>query len=398
MMNREANKQQDRIIITDPTSDRYYNLRLIDWWDQEKLIQSSVMVVGCGALGNEVLKNLALVGVGKIFLVDFDEIDASNLTRSVLFRITDVGKQKVKVAAERIKDLNPDVQTIACNADIITQVGAGVYRRMDVVIGCLDNREARLVVNRNCWQFGVPWVDGGLLIASGQLRAFIPPEGPCYECTMTEKDYQLIRQRYACTGIRREDMLLGRVPTGTAIASIIGAMQAQEAIKLIHGISATSGEGITYNSMTRQFYPLKYQRRADCPSHENYHPIIELQEKSENLTVGQFLKIAAQQLGDGATLQLDRDILTNLTCLNCRRENRKVKNYRELKAEELNCPVCNIPMLPDITHLLESGTWLDNLTLAELGIPLLHIIGARNGDRLCYFELSGDERQVIKYK
>ena len=98
--------------------DRYSRLRLIAWWDQEKLAQARVLVVGAGALGNEVLKNLALMGLGHIYIVDFDQIEESNLTRSVLFRRNDCGRSKAEAAASALKDLNPDLEILALNADI----------------------------------------------------------------------------------------------------------------------------------------------------------------------------------------------------------------------------------------------------------------------------------------
>src|SRR6186997_2722198 len=89
--------------------DRYSRLRLIQWWDQEKLRAAKVMVVGAGAIGNEVLKNLALLGIGHVWVVDCDEIEDSNLTRSILFRQTDCGRSKAIAAAGAMRNINPDV-------------------------------------------------------------------------------------------------------------------------------------------------------------------------------------------------------------------------------------------------------------------------------------------------
>ena len=94
-----------RLIIDD--EDRYSRLRLIGWWDQERIKNAKILVVGAGALGNEVLKNLALLGLGKIFLIDFDLIQNSNLSRSVLFRAEHAGQSKAKVAAKMAMELNP---------------------------------------------------------------------------------------------------------------------------------------------------------------------------------------------------------------------------------------------------------------------------------------------------
>src|SRR5207253_6035184 len=87
-------------------SDRYSRLRLIGWWDQEKLRAAKVLVVGAGAIGNEVLKNLALLGVGHVWVIDCDEIEDSNLTRSILFRQADCGRSKAIAAAESVRNIN----------------------------------------------------------------------------------------------------------------------------------------------------------------------------------------------------------------------------------------------------------------------------------------------------
>ncbi|MDP7016576.1 MAG: ThiF family adenylyltransferase, partial [Pirellulaceae bacterium] len=179
---------EEEFVIDD--DDRYSRLRLIAWWDQERLAKSKILVVGAGALGNEVLKNLALLGIGHIYIVDFDEIEESNLTRSVLFRSRDRGRPKAEAAAAALKDLNPDTQVRSMRANIMTEVGLGLFKEVDVVIGCLDNREARLWVNRSCWKVNTPWIDGGIQEINGVAKVFQPPDGACYECAMTETDYR----------------------------------------------------------------------------------------------------------------------------------------------------------------------------------------------------------------
>src|SRR4026209_2444213 len=94
--------------LSHPNEDRYERFRLIEWWNQDRLKAASVLVVGAGALGNEVAKNLALLGVGHIWIVDFDRIETTNLTRSALFRGSDVGEWKAQVLATRASEINSD--------------------------------------------------------------------------------------------------------------------------------------------------------------------------------------------------------------------------------------------------------------------------------------------------
>ena len=122
---------------SDFEEDRYSRLRLIPWWDQERLKNAAIMVVGAGAIGNELIKNLALLGIGRILIFDMDAIEHTNLTRSVLYRAKDVGRYKAEVAAERAMEINPDVKAKAFVSNIIDDVGLGVFRRMDVVLGGL---------------------------------------------------------------------------------------------------------------------------------------------------------------------------------------------------------------------------------------------------------------------
>ena len=167
--------------------DRLGTFEFISWWEREKVQQAKVLVVGAGALGNEVIKNLALMGVGHIFIIDFDNIEAANLSRSVLFRETDNHRSKAEVVAARAKAINPQVHIQYLNADVTTGLGLGIIRRMDAIIGCLDNREARLAVNRFCYWMDKPWVDGAIQELLGLMRVFVPGQGACYECTLTEQ-------------------------------------------------------------------------------------------------------------------------------------------------------------------------------------------------------------------
>ena len=125
------------ILIDD--QDRYSRLRLIAWWDQEKLASARILVVGAGALGNEVLKNLALLGVGVVYVVDFDEIEESNLTRSVLFRQRDRGRPKAVAAAESLADINPDTKVRPVCGNIITVKSRPIRIPPPIIFGIHHN-------------------------------------------------------------------------------------------------------------------------------------------------------------------------------------------------------------------------------------------------------------------
>src|SRR5258708_12066513 len=140
--------------LIDFRNDRDATLKLIDWFDVDRVRAAKILVIGAGAIGNEVLKNLALLGIGHIFIVDRDTIEMSNLSRSVLYRAADSGKDKASTAARAVRELNPNVKTTYQKGDITLDFGLGLLRRMDVVIGCLDNNQPRLYINRPSWNIG----------------------------------------------------------------------------------------------------------------------------------------------------------------------------------------------------------------------------------------------------
>jgi adenylyltransferase/sulfurtransferase len=170
---------------------RYHRQELISWWDQSRLRAARVLVVGAGALGNEIVKNLSLLGVGSIEVVDMDRIEHSNLARCVLFTDDDCGRYKSEVVAQRATGLNPDV-TATAHTSRVERLGLGYLRRFDLVIAGLDSREARLWVGSSCRKLGLTWVDGAIEGLRGLVRVF-PPTGACYECTLGEADRKILR-------------------------------------------------------------------------------------------------------------------------------------------------------------------------------------------------------------
>ena len=123
---------------------------LLSWFKKEKVKNARVLVAGAGALGNEVVKNLALFGIGHIYVADFDRIELSNLTRSVLFREEDAYSHayKADIVAKRAREINPQIEVTPIVGNLFSEVGFGLYRSVDVIIGCLDSRLARYQLNR----------------------------------------------------------------------------------------------------------------------------------------------------------------------------------------------------------------------------------------------------------
>lgn len=386
------------IHIPNLSKDRLGTFEFISWWDREKVTNAKVMVIGAGALGNEVIKNLALMGIGHIFIVDFDKIEAANLSRSVLFREADNNRSKAEIAAARAKSINPDVHVQYLNGDVTTKLGLGIFRRMDLVIGCLDNREARLAVNRFCYWMNKPWVDGAIQELLGLVRTFVPGQGACYECTLTEQALRDLSIRYSCPLLARQNILLGKVPTTPTIASIIGAMQSQEALKLINNMPIEPGKVTHFNGMVNEMHTTAYSPRDDCESHWTYGDVTELPARAERTTLDDILRIACADLGLNAVIELDQELVTKLECKNCHTVEETLKPLSEVTYESGHCPTCGVLREVSMTHMITGEESFLHRTLASVGVPPLHIIRAHNGVEYRFYELSADLPDSLHFR
>ncbi|HEX8456643.1 MAG TPA: ThiF family adenylyltransferase [Pyrinomonadaceae bacterium] len=365
--------------VTVLPEDRYDRQRLIPWWDQERLARARVLVVGAGALGNEILKLLSLTGVGHIMIYDMDRIELSNLSRTVLFRETDEGAFKAEVAAERVGVLNPHVRAVGRAQNILSEMGQGLFLWADIVICGLDNRLARVFVNSSCARAGRVWIDGAIEGLSGIVRVFDPARTPCYECTMNETDRRLIRERLSCNLLARDAVALGHAPTTAVAASLIAALEVQEAIKYLHGQPTLYGEGIYLNGMWGDYFNReRYQRRDGCLGHERLERIIPLRRGVGDITLGELLSLAETSLGDGVTLELSRDVVTGLTCPACEVTEKRGVALGTLSEKEAKCARCGTHRIVEFTGTVVRDGDVDlALTPSEIGVPPFDIIVAR---------------------
>ena len=385
------------LIIPNLKKDRLGTFSFISWWEREKVANAKVMVVGAGALGNEVVKNLTLMGVGHIFIVDFDTIELANLSRSILFRESDSGRKKAEVAAARAKEINPNVHVQYFHGDITTALGLGVFRRMDVIIGCLDNREARLAVNRFSYWIDKPWVDGAIQEFFGLARVFVPGEGACFECTLTEQARRDLSIRYSCPLLARENILLGKVPTTPTIASIIAGIQSQEALKLIHDKPIEPGKVLHFNGMTNEVHTTAYTPVEDCESHWTYGDITELPLRADTTTLDDMLQIAQRDLGPDAVIELDQELIVSLSCPQCGSHEEVLQPISEVGFNRAHCPVCKLLRETEMTHTIQGNENFLSRTLASIGVPPLHILRAYNTEEYRFYELNGDLQDTLHF-
>ena len=374
---------------------RFARLELIEWWDQCKLANARVVVIGAGALGNELLKNLALLGIGNVFVADLDLIENSNLSRSVLYRAADCGRKKAEVAAARARDIYPDMKTQPFHGNVVYDLGLGIYRWADLILGGLDNREARVSINRAAARAGRIWIDGAIERLDGVARVFDPAVGPCYECTMSEIDWKMLEARRSCALLTRDEMEHGKVPTTPTTASIIAGIQIQEAVKLLHGLPTLSGQGFVFDGLNHQSYTVTYSRQADCSSHETDDPVTSLPWRTSATTAGQLLDRIRTDLGPGAVVEFNNDLLSGLTCTKCQTTAPLLASLGKITENQGKCPTCGENRTPEIYHTLDGSESFLDQSLAALGVPPWDVVAGRMGMEQRFYEFAGDAPEVL---
>lgn len=344
------------------------------------------MVVGCGALGNEVLKNLVLMGVRHLVIVDFDNVEQGNLTRSILYRRCDVGKRKVDVARKALLDINPQLDVKTIYGDVAYDVGLGLVRKMDVIIGCVDNRWARYCIQRLCHRAGKTWIDGGIYDLTGSVKVFQPGVA-CYACSLSSETLTDMRRRISCTGVIRRREAAGHAATTPVIASIIGAVQVQEAIRQITNERCKNVSGtnrmFSYNGETMTVMtPVLEAWDEDCALHGEW-----------NLEEGQWLMVDDQNIDMPVSYLLSdasMRLLLNEPFVDCiinRRTDERVEVMLPAhKVEEFftETPwLRGMPMSDFYQHEyreIDCNFPYPDLTLRELGVPEDDILRIRISD------------------
>jgi len=221
---------------------------------QLKLKQAKVLCIGTGGLGAPLGLYLAAAGVGRIGLVDFDVVDSTNLQRQVLFGTSDVGRPKITAAADRLRNLNPDIQIDTFETHLSSDNALDIMKDYDIVVDGTDNFPTRYLVNDACVMLGKPNVYGSIFRFEGQITIFGFPDGPCYRCLYPEPPPPGLVPSCAEGGV------LGVLP------GIVGTIQAAEALKLIIGKGdPLVGRLLLFDALAMKFRELKLRKNPDCP-------------------------------------------------------------------------------------------------------------------------------------
>ncbi len=221
---------------------------------QEKLKNASVLLVGAGGLGSPAATYLAAAGVGRIGLVDFDSVEASNLQRQILYGTSDVGRPKLEAASERLEDLNPHVQIDRHEVRLTSDNALDIIDDYDVVADGTDNFPTRYLVNDACVMTGTPNVYASIFRFEGQVSVFATEDGPCYRCLYEEPPPPGLVPSCAEGGV------LGILP------GLIGTLQATEVIKLLTGIGdLLVGRLLMVDALSMNFRTLNVPTNPECP-------------------------------------------------------------------------------------------------------------------------------------
>lgn len=355
---------------------RFDRQERITWWDQGRLERARVLVVGAGALGNEIVKNLALVGVGSVVVVDFDVVELSNLSRCVFFRAEDEGLPKAEVLARRANKVSPATAVHGLNRDF-RSLGSGIAWRADVMVGGLDSRESRLYLNRLAWRAGKPWVDGAIEGLNGVARVFSPPDS-CYECTLSDADYAVLGHRQSCRLLSRSDLYEGKVPTTATTSSVVAGVQVQEVVKLLHqGRPSVRPlrDAIVFDGANNDAYTLRYPWRDECLAHDRFvDPVI----LDTDLTTTARSVLEAAGFTEGL-VEFGDDQLVAWRCTGCDRTTPAAGVLALLGFAEAECPSCGEGRQPVTATAIEVPGNLADRTLEALGLRTDEVFAVRHG-------------------
>jgi molybdopterin/thiamine biosynthesis adenylyltransferase len=252
----------------DAVGERFSRQALVAGWEQPRLTGATAVVLGVGALGNEVAKNLALAGVGRLVLCDPDVVEVGNLSRAALFAPGDVGRPKVAAAADGLRRLAPDTVVETRQADLVRGAGLGELADAAVVLGCLDSRRARLSLLGRCALVEAPLVDGATGPWSGEVRVRVSTGEPCWGCTLTPFDRAESDLPRNCADIQPP----GEEPAAIPVSALVAAWQAALALRIVMGL-AVEQRLLRLDVPSGSTSPVGVTRDPDCPYHRPLPPV-----------------------------------------------------------------------------------------------------------------------------
>lgn len=332
----------------------------------ELIRNTKILVVGVGAGGNELLKNLLLMGFGNITIVDFDFIEDSNLSRTTLFRKEDIGKSKSLVAAERLKEMalhsNPNI--VGLHGNLMTDFGKGLFLEHDIVICCVDTQKARAYISDWCVLTKTPYFEMGFSEYDVDI-CFFAPEGE-----MTQYDGRIIdklptsdgvfpkfngtfpvclreeigfgtfdEKRNSCSAFKVKDTNLAKIPTIQVSAAMAGVLIATELVKYLDGKDSIKNKMLLYFGLTYETMICSYSRSPKCTIHDEIFDLIKI-DIQKNASLKEIIMRIEEQCECRAILKLPDEFVLSGKCHTCGRKIELNKRRNEIWDEERWCDDC----------------------------------------------------------
>lgn len=412
--------------------ERFSRLVAMAEYPAESVRNAEVVVGGVGALGNEVVKNLCLLGFRKLFIIDKDTVDRSNLTRSVLFTEQDIGKPKVQVAAVAARRIYPDVRVAGHYGDV-AGLGFGVFRRADLIFSDFDGFYPRIFFNEAALKVRKPWIDAALGIdphrGSVMLYNAMSPEHPCFICRIgvqvVVEELLETEGLIGCQQLDSSRIAAGFIPTSPTTAAVIAAVQTQAGLDLLRlGIGAEnpwSRSGLAIDLRNLAATKLKLRKVDGCPGHAG----------DRTIDAGRFFTVSSWRSSETTInqafetvrgfLELDRDEPLYLhyhtlfvgieRCQDCNADVPifmpvYVAEARKKQGRPVCCPHCGSPNLEsdddfgELSAVAQHEFPRPELTLAAAGFRPLDIVKffylRDDREQICHAEIAGDAAVVFQ--
>jgi molybdopterin/thiamine biosynthesis adenylyltransferase len=354
------------------TDERFQRHTLIPDWNQKCLAEATVIVIGMGALGNEVARILAMSGIGRLIICDPDTIEESNLSRMALFRQSDIGHLKVEAAADTLHSLAPTL-IVETRPTLLTQgVGLAELRDANLVISCLDSRSARLQLASRCNLVKAPYLDGGTHPWGGEVRPYFDSDGPCFGCSLNVHDRATADVPWSCL----DESEPGRVGAAIPSSALIGVWMGMLAVRYLMHLP-TPSETLRISGSAGSVSTVEQVRDPNCLLHSPL-PLKNIQK----IEVGHQDTVATlrRALSAEAMPILWTPVQNARVCSTCKFSD----TVWGLPAIAV-CPRCGGVLQP--RTIMELDGTPDMLSLAALGIPPREILTMRVGEELRFVEL-----------
>ena len=225
----------------------------LDYDGQQKISQSSALIIGVGGLGSAVALYLASSGVGKLTLIDFDKVELSNLQRQIIHSTNNIGEEKVASAKSKLQEINPEIEVQTINKALNAEELRIEIKNSDVVVEASDNFTSRFLTNRLCVKEKVPLVSGSIIRFEGQITTLRCDKiaSPCYQCLYADTDD--IADTCTQSGVF------------APAVGVVGSFQANEALKVLADIGEDlSGRLLLFNALKSSWKELTFKRDPHC--------------------------------------------------------------------------------------------------------------------------------------